>query len=101
LPWPAPPVRYDGLLATAGRPEPVPPPAAAAPPFVAIAVGKTKEGASLPANPRSVSHPEAGAKAFVAKDVPSLEKPVPLCMISARYAEILGRTYLSMTTAGV
>jgi hypothetical protein len=49
-PGPAPPVRNDGLFATAGRPEPEPPGAPAAP-FVAIAVGKTKEGASLPANP--------------------------------------------------
>jgi hypothetical protein len=49
-PDPAPPVRYEGLLATAGRPDPelaAPPPAA----FVAIAVGKTKDGESLPANP--------------------------------------------------
>ena len=49
-PGPAPPVRKEGLFATAGRPEPepplVPPPA-----LVAIAVGKTKEGESLPANP--------------------------------------------------
>jgi hypothetical protein len=52
-PGPAPPVRYDGLLATAGRPDPDPPPPPGAPaaPFVAIAVGKTKEGESLPANP--------------------------------------------------
>lgn len=45
---PAPPVRKEGLFATAGRPDPVPPPAA---PFVAIAVGKTNEGESLPAKP--------------------------------------------------
>lgn len=47
---PAPPVKNVGLLATAGRPDPEPaaPPAG---PFVAIAVGKTKEGESLPANP--------------------------------------------------
>ena len=50
-PGPAPPVRYDGLLATAGRPDPEPPLPAAGP-FVAIAVGKTKEGESLPAKPR-------------------------------------------------
>lgn len=49
-PGPAPPVRYEGLLATAGRPDPEPAPAAAAP-FVAMAVGKTKEGESLPAKP--------------------------------------------------
>jgi hypothetical protein len=49
-PGPAPPVRYEGLLPTAGRPEPE----LAAPPavlFVAIAVGNTKDGESLPANP--------------------------------------------------
>ena len=49
-PTPEPPVRYDGLFATAGRPEPEPP-AAPIPPFVAIAVGNTKEGESLPAKP--------------------------------------------------
>lgn len=43
-------MRYEGLLATAGRPDPEPAPAAAAP-FVAMAVGKTKEGESLPAKP--------------------------------------------------
>ena len=47
---PAPPVRNEGLFATAGRPEPDPP-APPTPPLVAIAVGKTKEGESLPANP--------------------------------------------------
>jgi len=49
-PCPAPPVRYDGLFATAGLPDPDPPPPPAGP-FVAIAVGKTKEGESLPAKP--------------------------------------------------
>lgn len=49
-PGPAPPVRYEGLFATAGRPEPEPPPPPAGP-LVAIAVGKTNEGASLPAKP--------------------------------------------------
>lgn len=47
---PAPPVRKEGLLATDGRPEPEPA-ALPAPCFVAIAVGKTQEGASFPANP--------------------------------------------------
>ena len=47
---PAPPVRKEGLFATAGRPEPDPP-APPAGPLVAIAVGKTKEGESLPAKP--------------------------------------------------
>lgn len=49
-PCPVPPVRNEGLLATAGLPDPEPavPPAG---PLVAIAVGKTNEGESLPANP--------------------------------------------------
>ena len=52
-PGPAPPVRYDGLFATAGLPEPelAAPPAV---PLVAIAVGKTNEGASLPAKPKKI-----------------------------------------------
>jgi len=50
---PAPPVKNEGLLATAGRPEPEPP-APPAGPFVAIAVGKTKDGESLPAKPGGV-----------------------------------------------
>lgn len=50
-PGPAPPVRYEGLLATEGRPDPEPPLPPAAGPLVAIAVGKTKEGESLPAKP--------------------------------------------------
>ena len=47
---PAPPVKKEGLFATAGLPEPEPPDPAAGP-LVAIAVGKTKEGESLPAKP--------------------------------------------------
>lgn len=50
-PGPAPPVRYDGLFATAGRPDPEPPLPAAGP-FVAMAVGNTKDGESLPAKPK-------------------------------------------------
>lgn len=50
LPVPVPPVRNDGLFATAGLPDPDPP-APPGPPFVAIAVGKTKDGESLPAKP--------------------------------------------------
>lgn len=49
-PGPAPPVKYDGLFATAGRPDPelaAPLPAL----FVAMAVGNTNEGESLPAKP--------------------------------------------------
>lgn len=49
-PCPVPPVRKEGLFATAGLPDPEPPLPAAAP-LVAIAVGKTKEGESFPAKP--------------------------------------------------
>ena len=55
---PAPPVKNEGLFATAGRPEPDPPALPTAP-LVAIAVGKTNDGESFPANP-------------------SFENPVPL-----------------------
>ena len=51
-PDPAPPVRNEGLFATAGLPDPEPPEPPAGP-FVAMAVGKTKDGESLPANPES------------------------------------------------
>lgn len=49
-PGPAPPVKNEGLFAIAGLPDPEPP---APPPalFVAIAVGKTKDGESFPAKP--------------------------------------------------
>lgn len=47
---PAPPVKKDGLFATAGLPEPELPPACPAA-LVAMAVGKTNEGESLPAKP--------------------------------------------------
>lgn len=53
-PGPAPPVKNEGLLATAGLPDPEPP-APPAGPLVAMAVGKTKDGESLPANPDLVS----------------------------------------------
>lgn len=77
-PGPAPPVRYDGLFATAGLPEPEPPPPAAGP-FVAIAVGKTKEGESLPAKPGSTDRqPVRREYEQQSNDIPSLEKPVPL-----------------------
>lgn len=49
-PDPVPPVKNDGLFAIAGRPDPEPPEPPTAP-FVAIAVGNTKEGESLPAKP--------------------------------------------------
>jgi hypothetical protein len=62
-PGPAPPVRKEGLFATAGRPEPEPPLPPVGP-LVAIAVGKTKEGESLPAKPSHVwlLHIELGLK---------------------------------------
>ena len=49
-PEPTPPVRKDGLFATAGLPDPDPP-VLPTPPFVAIAVGKTNDGESFPAKP--------------------------------------------------
>ena len=55
-PDPAPPVKYEGLFAIAGLPEPDPP-EPPTPPFVAIAVGTTKDGASLPAKPRKSEPP--------------------------------------------
>lgn len=79
-PAPAPPVRYEGLFATAGRPDPDP----ALPvvgPLVAMAVGKTKDGASLPANPVGASSAKfeiLGSRLNMLHDLPSLEKPVPL-----------------------
>lgn len=53
-PGPAPPVKKEGLFATAGRPDPEPP-APPVGPLEAIAVGNTNEGESLPAKPRDVS----------------------------------------------
>ena len=77
-PGPAPPVRYEGLFAIAGRPEPVPVPPLADP-FVAIAVGKTKEGESLPAKPVSRVNRIIQRQASVIEyHRPSFEKPVPL-----------------------
>ena len=55
-PEPVPPVRKDGLFATAGLPDPDPPDPPTAP-FVAIAVGKTNEGESLPAKPLDRQRP--------------------------------------------
>jgi hypothetical protein len=48
--FPAPPVKKEGLAGAAGRPEP-PPALPGDDPLVAMAVGKTKDGESLPANP--------------------------------------------------
>lgn len=50
---PPPPDRNEGLFAAAGL-EPAVLPALPAPALVAIAVGKTKDGESLPANPEIV-----------------------------------------------
>jgi len=76
-PPPAPPVRYDGLLPTAGLPDPVPPAPPVAGPFVAIAVGNTNEGESLPAKPRMYQLLQEIALGL-RTSIPSLEKPVPL-----------------------
>ncbi len=58
-PCPVPPVRNEGLFAIAGLPDPEPPdPPAAA--LVAIAVGKTKDGESLPAKPSRNQHSKNG-----------------------------------------
>ena len=75
-PGPAPPVRYDGLLATAGLPEPELP-APAAGPFVAIAVGNTNDGESLPAKP-IFHHNQPVFEEWKKANSPSFEKPVPL-----------------------
>lgn len=76
-PGPAPPVRKEGLFATAGRPEPVPPPGAA-PPLVAIAVGKTKDGESFPAKPAWRGQLAWPGGCDAQEDTPSFEYPVPL-----------------------
>ena len=77
---PAPPVRKDGLFATAGRPEPEAAPAAG--PLVAIAVGNTKEGESLPAKPGGMTgqlrNSEKAWGTPKRDGEPSLENPVPL-----------------------
>lgn len=99
-PGPAPPVRKDGLFATAGLPDPEPPPPGAAP-FVAIAVGKTKDGASLPANPRwgTVSN---RCTRSMAEACTELGKPsAARSDVSDQNVKRLELAYLSMTTAGV
>lgn len=70
-------MRNEGLFATAGRPEPEPP-APEAGPLVAIAVGKTKEGESLPAKPNKGKCYYAQEEDAVQAVVPSFEYPVPL-----------------------
>lgn len=82
-PDPVPPVKNDGLLATAGRPDPEPPDPPT-PPFVAIAVGNTKEGESLPAKPsRHQKRPDIAFESMGAvSHAPNFEKPVPLFKIS-------------------
>ena len=69
---PATPVRNEGLFATAGLPEPEPP-APPTPPFVAIAVGKTKEGESLPANPFQRKREEVRTVIVSRKAYPALK----------------------------
>lgn len=73
---PAPPVKKEGLFATAGRPEPeLPPPPVG--PRVAMAVGKTKEGESLPAKPGASCYYE-WCHVLAEYLIPSFEYPVPL-----------------------
>lgn len=50
---PPPPPKNDGLFPTGGRPDPEPP----ALDLLAIAVGNTNEGESLPANPGVTCQP--------------------------------------------
>ena len=61
-------------MATAGLPDPVLGPAPA-PDFVAIAVGKTQDGASFPANPVLC---QIECMLGCPGATPSFEKPVPL-----------------------
>ena len=66
------------MFATAGRPEPeLPPPAPPVGPRVAMAVGKTKDGESLPAKPGGHCYYRQGAGADGTR-IPSFEYPVPL-----------------------
>lgn len=64
LEGPAPPVRKDGLFATAGRPEPEPA-WLPAPPFVAMAVGNTNEGESFPAKPEGEHASEHSTRPYI------------------------------------
>jgi len=64
---PAPPVRKDGLFATAGRPEPEPP-VPPAPALVAIAVGNTKLYA-VRSNSRTTSGQHAWVSRFLRSQV--------------------------------
>ena len=64
------------MFATAGLPDPDPPEPPAGP-LVAIAVGKTNEGESLPANPGN-NQPNLETLILRLSHIPSLEKPVPL-----------------------
>jgi hypothetical protein len=73
-PGPAPPVKKVGLFATAGRPDPDPPDPPVAAPFVAIAVGKTKEGESLPAKPADSCKRTEDANCYI-KAYPALNSP--------------------------
>jgi len=96
---PAPPVKNEGLFATAGLPEPEPP-APAAPPFVAIAVGKTNEGESFPANPGASQLRVCCRKVQVG---PTKFRKTCTAVYWSVWALLNAHlcTYLSMTTAGV
>jgi hypothetical protein len=92
-------VRYEGLFATAGLPEPdpaAPPPAA----FIAMAVGKTNEGASFPANPRSTRlerrRRREGDDRTQLREPSSAATNQSSCLYLRQQS-----THLSMTTAGV
>ena len=66
------------MFATAGRPEPeLPPPAPPVGPRVAMAVGKTKDGESLPAKPGTHCYYRRSGMAD-GTGIPSFEYPVPL-----------------------
>jgi len=103
------------LFATAGRPDPEPPPPADGP-FVAIAVGKTKEGESLPAKPvvgirqlhfmvpeKHQTYPTWRNRYRCKCNVsiaPNVHRIATLQLVGY-FAEGVQNTYLSMTTAGV
>ena len=94
----APPVRKVGLFATAGLPEPEPP-APGCPPFVAIAVGKTKDGESLPANPGHCQLSEQFVFGTLFTKFRETRADVRVSQYYCISCESI--TYLSMTTAGV
>lgn len=94
-------MRNEGLFATAGRPDPVLPPPPVGP-LVAIAVGKTKEGESLPAKPVDHGVSFAGGERLEGADRVS-SSPCRFVTLSAslRIVWKVCVAHLSMTTAGV